>query len=62
MATSSITHNFVLSDKKSIEGFIHAIEEAERDKQQRHVSDISYGRLLTDRKEIIELMRKRKRK
>ena len=62
VATSSITHNFVLSDKKSIEGFIHAIEEAERDKQQRHVSDISYGRLLTDRKEIIELMRKRKRK
>ena len=60
MATSSITHNFVLSDKKSIEGFINAIEEAERDKQQRHVSDISYGRLLTDRKEIIELMRKRK--
>lgn len=60
MATSSITHNFVLSDKKSIEGFIRAIEEAERDKQQRHVSDISYGRLLTDRKEIIELMRKRK--
>ena len=60
MATSSITHNFVLSDKKSIEGFIHAIEEAERDKQQRHMSDISYGRLLTDRKEIIELMRKRK--
>ena len=59
MATSSITHNFVLSDKKSIEGFIHAIEEAEKDKQQRNVSDISYGRLLTDRKEIIELMRKR---
>ena len=29
MATSSITHNFVLSDKKSIEGFIRAIEEAE---------------------------------
>ena len=58
MATSSITHNFVLSDRESAEGFIRAIEEAERDKVQRSTSNISYGRLLTDRKEIIELMSK----
>ncbi len=58
MATSSITHNFVLSDRKSIEGFIRAIEEAENEKEQRPVSSVSYGRLLTDRKEIIELMNK----
>ncbi|MBR1438883.1 MAG: hypothetical protein IJ587_10145 [Synergistaceae bacterium] len=58
MATSSITHNFILSDRESIEGFIRAIEEAERDKEQREVSNVSYGRLLTDSKEIIELMSK----
>ena len=58
MATSSITHNFVLTEKESIEGFIRAIEEAERDKEQRKVSNVSYGRLLTDSKEIIELMSK----
>ena len=58
MATSSITHNFVLTEKESIEGFIRAIEEAERDKEQREVSNVSYGRLLTDSKEIIELMSK----
>ena len=58
MATSSITHNFVLSDRESAEGFIRAIEEAERDKAKCRVSNISYGRLLTDRKEIIELMSK----
>ena len=56
MATSSITHNFVLTERESIEGFIRAIEEAERDKEQREVSNVSYGRLLTDSKEIIELM------
>ena len=58
MATSSITHNFVLTEKESIERFIQAIEEAERDKEQREVSSVSYGRLLTDSKEIIELMSK----
>ena len=58
MATSSITHNFVLTEKESIEGFIRAIEEAERDKEQREVSNVSYGRLLTDSKEIIELISK----
>lgn len=58
VATSSITHNFVLSDRKSIEGFINALDEAEKDKAQRSISNISYGRLLTDRKEIIELMSK----
>lgn len=58
MTTSSITHNFVLTEKESIEVFIRAIEEAERDKEQREVSNISYGRLLTDSKEIIELMSK----
>lgn len=56
MATSSITHNFVLSDRKSIEGFIRAIEEAEND---RPVARPLQGRLLTDSNEIINLMARR---
>lgn len=60
MATSSITHNFVLSDKESVERFINAIELAELDKANSRPSHVSHGRLLTDRKEIIKLMNKRK--
>ncbi len=56
MATSSITHNFVLSDKKSIEGFIRAIEEAEKD---RTIARPLQGRLLIDSNEIVKLMAKR---
>ena len=59
MATSSITHNFVLSDRESAEGFIRAIEEAEKDKANRHASRPLQGRLLTDSNEIINLMAKR---
>ncbi len=50
MATSSITHNFVLSDRESIECFIRAIEEAEQD---RHIARPLQGRLLTDSNEIV---------
>ena len=50
MATSSITHNFVLSDRESAEGFIRAIEEAEQD---RHIARPLQGRLLTDSNEIV---------
>ena len=56
MATSSITHNFVLTERESIEGFIRAIEEAERD---RPVARPLQGRLLTDGNEIVNLMAKR---
>ena len=55
MATSSITHNFVLSDRDSVERFIEAIELSERDEPRPH---ITHGRLLTDRREILELMSK----
>ena len=58
MATSSITHNFVLTERESIEGFIQAIEEAEIDNEQREASNVSYDRLLTDSKEITKLMSK----
>ena len=55
MATSSITHNFVLSDRESIERFIEAVELSELDEPK---PCIAHGRLLTDRREIIELMSK----
>ena len=56
MATSSITHNFVLSDRKSVKGFIRAIEEAEKD---RPILRPLQGRLLTDSNEIVALMARR---
>ena len=56
MATSSITHNFVLAGRESIEGFIRAIEEAEKNKP---ITRPLQGRLLTDSSEIINLMAKR---
>ena len=56
MATSSITHNFVLSDRESAEGFIRAIEAAEKD---RPITRPLQGKLLTDSNEIINLMAKR---
>ncbi len=55
VATSSITHNFVLSDRESIARFIEAVELSELDEPKPR---IAHGRLLTDRREIIELMRK----
>lgn len=59
MATSSITHNFVLSDSESIRNFIWAIEEAEKEDTPKK------GRLpgyqITDPEEILELMAKRQK-
>ena len=56
MATSSITHNCVLSDRESVEGFIRAIEEAEKD---RPVAKPLQGRLLSDSNKIVSLMARR---
>lgn len=56
MATSSITHNFVLCSRESVEGFIRAIEEAEKD---RPITRPLQGRLLTDSSEIVNLMARR---
>lgn len=52
MATSSITHNFVLTDSESAARFIDALDEAEHD---RITPEHSNGKLLTDRKEIQNL-------
>jgi hypothetical protein len=56
MATSSITHNFVISNPKSIERFVVALDEAERDRTPKQVLP---GRQLINPQEILSLMAKR---
>ena len=58
MATSSITHNFVISNPRSVKRFIKAISEAENDRSPEQTLP---GRELTDSKEILALMSKRKK-
>ncbi|MBQ9526569.1 MAG: hypothetical protein IJR68_03070 [Fretibacterium sp.] len=58
MATSSITHNFFLSDPKSAERFVLALEEADRDRVPKRPLT---GRQLTDPREILALMARRKK-
>ena len=40
MATSSITHNFVISNPNSVKLFIAAIDEADRPHTGRHFLDV----------------------
>ena len=58
MATSSITHNFVVSNPNSVKRFIAAIDEAERDRTPKQTLP---GRQLTNPQEILALMSKRKK-
>ena len=58
MATSSITHNFVVSDAKSVKCFVAALDEADRDRTPRRTLP---GRQLTNPQEIVALMAKRKK-
>ena len=58
MATSSITHNFVVSNPDSVKRFIAAIDEADRDRAPKQALP---GRQLTNPKEIMDLMQKRKK-
>lgn len=59
MAASSVTHNFVISDSKSVKRFVTAIDEADRDRTPKQALP---GRQLTDPQEILNLMSKRKKK
>lgn len=59
MATSSITHNFVVSNPNSIKRFVAAIDEADRDRTPKQTLP---GRQLTNPQEILALMSKRKKK
>ncbi|CAI3415312.1 hypothetical protein [Enterococcus cecorum] len=58
MPASSITHNFVISNPKSINRFVKAIEESDRDRTPKEKFP---GHQLTDSKEILALMSKLKR-
>ena len=51
------THNFVISDPQSVEKFVSAIEEAERNRMPARPPR---GRLLTDSNDILALMSRRK--
>lgn len=56
MATSSVTHNFVISSPESVQRFIDALDAADHD---RTPAPSLPGRQLTDPKEILNLMAKR---
>ena len=55
MATSSITHNFIISTQEEVENFIRALEIAENKRGQPRTPP--NGRLLTDPNEISALIR-----
>ena len=57
MATSSITDNIVISDPKQAEAFADAVEEAAKHPLRPQNSGI---RIITDRKEFVRLMKRRK--
>ena len=57
-ATSSITHNFVISNPNSVKRFVAAIDEADRDRTPKQTLP---GRQLTNPQEILALMSKRKK-
>ena len=59
MATSSITHNFVVSNPNSVKRFVAAIDEADRDRTPKQTLP---GRQLTNPQDILALMSKRKKK
>ena len=59
MASSSITHNFVISNPDSVKRFVEAIDEAYRDRTPKQTLP---GRQLTNPQEILALMAKRKKK
>jgi hypothetical protein len=57
MATSSITHNFIINDPAAAERFANALEEAEKTRVELKPS---MGKLLTDPDDIKALLMKRK--
>ena len=58
MASSSITHNFVISNPDSVKRFVEAIDEADRDRTPKQTLP---GRQLTNPQEILALMSNRKK-
>lgn len=60
MATSSITHNFVITDSKHARMFANALEEAEREYKNAAPRRPAPGRELKDPEEIKRFLAKRK--
>ena len=58
MATSSITHNFDVSNPTSVKRFVTAIDAADHDRTPKQALP---GRQLTNPQEILALMSKRKK-
>ena len=58
MATSSITHNFVISNPNSVKRFVAAIDEADHDRTTKQTLP---GRQLTNPQESLALMSKSKK-
>jgi hypothetical protein len=58
MATSSITHNFVVSNPDSVRRFVDALDASEQDRTPKQTLP---GRQLTNPDEILNLMAKRKK-
>lgn len=46
MATSSITHNFVISGRKNVKRFLDAVEESYQESLHREPEDYSYVEFL----------------
>ncbi|MCD8327325.1 MAG: hypothetical protein LUC90_11825 [Lachnospiraceae bacterium] len=61
MPTSSITHNFVISDPAAVERFANALEESAKDKERYPFQPVKNAVFLTDPEEIAALMERRKR-
>ena len=59
MASSSITHNFVIANPDSLKRLVEAIDEADRDRTPKQTLP---GRQLTNPQEILEKKKKRKKK
>ena len=53
MATSSITHNFFITDPKAAERFVQALEESEEEAKHRKPVEPP-GRILTEPKELAD--------
>ncbi|MBO6291165.1 MAG: hypothetical protein J6N51_02735 [Selenomonas sp.] len=53
MATSSITHNFFITDPKAAERFVLALEESEEEAKHRKPVEPP-GRILTEPKELAD--------
>ncbi|MBQ1510298.1 MAG: hypothetical protein IIZ54_05335 [Selenomonadaceae bacterium] len=53
MATSSITHNFFITDPKAAERFVQALEESEEEAKHREPVEPP-GKILTEPKELAE--------